>query len=150
MITNAKVLERFLWIARGLSLSRRIRHLEERWMYYLAFGTVKHILSPWSDISLNILCRLTVGSSLYVGQHPRKCSALCANLPIREYPISTLLHCVCRASLVHHHGDARAPRTTRSVQSVLSYLGVLRLTDYPSIPIRAYSSPRLRPRDLSQ
>lgn len=29
---------RFVWIARGLSLSRRIRHLEERWAYYLAFG----------------------------------------------------------------------------------------------------------------
>lgn len=28
----------FVWIARGLSLSRRIRHLEERWAYYLAFG----------------------------------------------------------------------------------------------------------------
>ena len=29
---------RFVWIARGLSLSRRIRHLEERWAYYFAFG----------------------------------------------------------------------------------------------------------------
>ncbi|KAH8833530.1 etoposide-induced protein 2.4-domain-containing protein [Flagelloscypha sp. PMI_526] len=28
----------FLWIARGMSLSGRIRHLEERWSYYLAFG----------------------------------------------------------------------------------------------------------------
>ncbi|PBK77973.1 EI24-domain-containing protein [Armillaria solidipes] len=28
----------FLWIARGMSLSRRIRYLEERWAYYLAFG----------------------------------------------------------------------------------------------------------------
>ncbi|KAJ3823767.1 etoposide-induced protein 2.4-domain-containing protein [Lentinula raphanica] len=28
----------FVWIARGMSLSRRIRHLEERWSYYLAFG----------------------------------------------------------------------------------------------------------------
>ena len=29
---------RFVWIARGLPLSRRIRHLEERWAYYFAFG----------------------------------------------------------------------------------------------------------------
>ncbi|KAF8061563.1 etoposide-induced protein 2.4-domain-containing protein [Lyophyllum atratum] len=28
----------FVWMARGLSLSRRIRHLEERWAYYFAFG----------------------------------------------------------------------------------------------------------------
>ncbi|CAL1703697.1 unnamed protein product [Somion occarium] len=27
----------FIWIARGLSLSRRLRHLEERWAYYFAF-----------------------------------------------------------------------------------------------------------------
>ncbi|KAF7295062.1 hypothetical protein MIND_01044500 [Mycena indigotica] len=28
----------FVWIARGMSLSGRVRHLEERWAYYLAFG----------------------------------------------------------------------------------------------------------------
>ncbi|KIY66291.1 hypothetical protein CYLTODRAFT_377968 [Cylindrobasidium torrendii FP15055 ss-10] len=28
----------FIWIARGLSLSRRIRFLEERWVYFLGFG----------------------------------------------------------------------------------------------------------------
>jgi len=28
----------FVWVARGMSLSRRIRYLEERWAYYLAFG----------------------------------------------------------------------------------------------------------------
>lgn len=27
-----------MWIARGYSLSRRMRHLEERWAYYFAFG----------------------------------------------------------------------------------------------------------------
>ncbi|KAJ7870243.1 hypothetical protein B0H13DRAFT_2062089, partial [Mycena leptocephala] len=31
---------RFVWIARGLSLSGRVRHLEERWAYYLAFGQI--------------------------------------------------------------------------------------------------------------
>lgn len=29
----------FVWISRGLSLTRRVRHIEERWGYYLAFGT---------------------------------------------------------------------------------------------------------------
>ncbi|KAF9050664.1 hypothetical protein BDZ89DRAFT_1098721 [Hymenopellis radicata] len=28
----------FIWVARGYSLSRRIRCLEERWVYFLAFG----------------------------------------------------------------------------------------------------------------
>ncbi|EKM55925.1 uncharacterized protein PHACADRAFT_174086 [Phanerochaete carnosa HHB-10118-sp] len=28
----------FIWIARGYSLSRRMRYLEERWAYYFAFG----------------------------------------------------------------------------------------------------------------
>jgi hypothetical protein len=32
------VLERFIWIARGLSLAKRIKHLEERWAYYFGFG----------------------------------------------------------------------------------------------------------------
>ena len=33
------VRSRFIWIARGFSLSRRLRHLEERWAYYFAFGS---------------------------------------------------------------------------------------------------------------
>ncbi|TDL27609.1 hypothetical protein BD410DRAFT_740801 [Rickenella mellea] len=28
----------FIWIARGYTLAQRIRHVEERWAYYLAFG----------------------------------------------------------------------------------------------------------------
>ncbi|KAG7092401.1 hypothetical protein E1B28_008758 [Marasmius oreades] len=36
----------FVWIARGLSLSSRVRHLEERWAYYLAFGTHSTFRSP--------------------------------------------------------------------------------------------------------
>jgi etoposide-induced 2.4 mRNA len=30
-------------MARGMSLSRRIRHLEERWAYYLAFGSTSFL-----------------------------------------------------------------------------------------------------------
>lgn len=36
---------RFVWMAREMSLSRRVRHLEERWAYYLAFGPSLHLLS---------------------------------------------------------------------------------------------------------
>ncbi|KAI0050047.1 hypothetical protein FA95DRAFT_705703 [Auriscalpium vulgare] len=39
----------FLWIARGLSLSRRVRHLEERWAYYFAFGLPSAILCMWTS-----------------------------------------------------------------------------------------------------
>ena len=52
--------------------------------------------------------------------------------------------------LVHHHGNARPPHTTRSVQSILSHLGILGLTGHASVPIRAYSSLCLCPHDLSQ
>lgn len=30
--------ERFVWVAKGMNLAQRVRHLEERWAYYLAFG----------------------------------------------------------------------------------------------------------------
>jgi etoposide-induced 2.4 mRNA len=29
---------RFVWVARNSSLAQRVRHLEERWAYYFAFG----------------------------------------------------------------------------------------------------------------
>ena len=51
--------------------------------------------------------------------------------------------------LVHHHGDARPPRTCRPLQSVFSCL-IVKRTDHAPIPIRPYTSPRLHPRDLSQ
>jgi hypothetical protein len=34
------------WIARGFSLPRRVRHIEERWAYYLAFGTFSNLEPP--------------------------------------------------------------------------------------------------------
>ncbi|TFK42988.1 etoposide-induced protein 2.4-domain-containing protein [Crucibulum laeve] len=39
----------FVWIARGLSLSRRIRHIEERWAYYFAFGLPSAALCMWGS-----------------------------------------------------------------------------------------------------
>lgn len=44
----------FVWIARGLSLSKRIRHLEERWAYYFAFGLPLAILCNWSSSLANV------------------------------------------------------------------------------------------------
>ncbi|KAH9174199.1 hypothetical protein EDB89DRAFT_1953699 [Lactarius sanguifluus] len=43
----------FIWIARGLSLSRRIRYLEERWMYFLAFGLPSALLCMWGSTLAN-------------------------------------------------------------------------------------------------
>ncbi|KAJ7905335.1 etoposide-induced protein 2.4-domain-containing protein [Mycena olivaceomarginata] len=39
----------FVWIARGLSLSGRVRHLEERWAYYLAFGFPSAAVCIWGS-----------------------------------------------------------------------------------------------------
>ncbi|KAI9446809.1 hypothetical protein H4582DRAFT_1908551 [Lactarius indigo] len=43
----------FIWIARGLSLSRRIRFLEERWMYFFAFGLPSALLCMWGSTLAN-------------------------------------------------------------------------------------------------
>ncbi|KAJ7685033.1 etoposide-induced protein 2.4-domain-containing protein [Mycena polygramma] len=43
----------FIWIARGLSLSGRVRHLEERWAYYLAFGFPSAALCVWGSTFAN-------------------------------------------------------------------------------------------------
>ncbi|KAH7912123.1 etoposide-induced protein 2.4-domain-containing protein [Hygrophoropsis aurantiaca] len=39
----------FIWVARGLSLSRRVRHLEERWAYYFAFGLPSAAICTWGS-----------------------------------------------------------------------------------------------------
>ncbi|KAJ6630655.1 etoposide-induced protein 2.4-domain-containing protein [Mycena sp. CBHHK59/15] len=43
----------FVWIARGMSLSGRVRHLEERWAYYLAFGFPSAALCTWGSSLAN-------------------------------------------------------------------------------------------------
>ncbi|KAI0373323.1 hypothetical protein BV20DRAFT_938379 [Pilatotrama ljubarskyi] len=43
----------FIWIARGFSLSRRVRHLEERWAYYFAFGLPTAALCMWGSSLAN-------------------------------------------------------------------------------------------------
>jgi len=52
-ITALSFFKRFLWVARGLSLSRRIRYLEERWIYYLAFGLPSAVLCMWGSTLAN-------------------------------------------------------------------------------------------------
>ncbi|TFK84519.1 hypothetical protein K466DRAFT_496432 [Polyporus arcularius HHB13444] len=44
----------FIWIARGLSLARRVRHLEERWAYYFAFGLPSAALCMWGSSLANV------------------------------------------------------------------------------------------------
>ena len=53
-------------------------------MYYLAFGMAYSLMrSHFAERP----CRLTVGTHLHVGWHPRECGTLCAHLPVREYLI---------------------------------------------------------------
>lgn len=62
----------FLWIARGLSLSRRIRYLEERWMYYLAFGLPSAVLCMWGSTLANAaLFALIFPSYIIMAMHAR-------------------------------------------------------------------------------
>ncbi|KAI0637375.1 etoposide-induced protein 2.4-domain-containing protein [Trametes polyzona] len=44
----------FIWIARGFSLSRRVRHLEERWAYYFAFGLPSAAVCMWGSSLANV------------------------------------------------------------------------------------------------
>ncbi|KAF9466335.1 etoposide-induced protein 2.4-domain-containing protein [Collybia nuda] len=44
----------FVWIARGMSLSRRVRHLEERWAYYFAFGLPSAALCTFATGLANV------------------------------------------------------------------------------------------------
>lgn len=39
----------FVWVARGLSLASRVRHLEERWAYYFAFGFPSAAICTWGS-----------------------------------------------------------------------------------------------------
>ncbi|KAI9056880.1 hypothetical protein FKP32DRAFT_1638810 [Trametes sanguinea] len=43
----------FIWIARGYSLARRVRHLEERWAYYFAFGLPSAAICMWGSSLAN-------------------------------------------------------------------------------------------------
>ncbi|KAI0317863.1 etoposide-induced protein 2.4-domain-containing protein [Amylostereum chailletii] len=62
----------FIWIARGMSLSRRVRHLEERWMYYLAFGLPSATLCMWGSALANAaLFAILFPSYIIMAMHAR-------------------------------------------------------------------------------
>ncbi|ETW85470.1 hypothetical protein HETIRDRAFT_443500 [Heterobasidion irregulare TC 32-1] len=62
----------FTWIARGLSLSRRVRHLEERWAYYFAFGLPSAALCIWGSTLANAaLFALLFPSFIIMAMHAR-------------------------------------------------------------------------------
>ncbi|KAJ7738519.1 etoposide-induced protein 2.4-domain-containing protein [Mycena maculata] len=71
----------FVWIARGLSLSGRIRHLEERWAYYLAFGSPSAALCTWGSVPANaVVFALIFPLYIIMAIHAR---------PVPEDPYST-------------------------------------------------------------
>ncbi|KAH9932148.1 etoposide-induced protein 2.4-domain-containing protein [Amylocystis lapponica] len=62
----------FVWIARGLSLARRVRHLEERWAYYFAFGLPSAALCMWgSSLANAALFALFFPAYIIMAMHAR-------------------------------------------------------------------------------
>ncbi|KZT74136.1 hypothetical protein DAEQUDRAFT_661252 [Daedalea quercina L-15889] len=61
-----------VWISRGLSLSRRVRHLEERWAYYWAFGLPSTALCMWgSSLANAALFALVFPAYIIMAMHAR-------------------------------------------------------------------------------
>ncbi|EED81729.1 predicted protein [Postia placenta Mad-698-R] len=61
-----------VWIARGLSLARRVRHLEERWAYYFAFGLPSAALCMWgSSLANAALFALVFPGYIIMAMHAR-------------------------------------------------------------------------------
>ncbi|KAH8108159.1 etoposide-induced protein 2.4-domain-containing protein [Cristinia sonorae] len=62
----------FIWITRGHSLSRRLRHLEERWAYYLGFGLPTTALCMWGSTLANAaVFALVFPSYIIMAMHAR-------------------------------------------------------------------------------
>ncbi|KAF8136794.1 etoposide-induced protein 2.4-domain-containing protein [Boletus edulis] len=62
----------FIWIARGLSLSRRVRYLEERWPYFFAFGFPSAALCTWgSGLANATLFALLFPAYIIMAMHAR-------------------------------------------------------------------------------
>jgi len=72
----------FVWIARGLSLSGRVRHLEERWAYYFAFGFPAAALCTWgSSLANAVVFALVFPLYIIMAMHAR---------PVPDDPYSPL------------------------------------------------------------
>ncbi|EGO20993.1 hypothetical protein SERLADRAFT_452135 [Serpula lacrymans var. lacrymans S7.9] len=62
----------FIWVARGLSLSRRVRHLEERWAFYFAFGLPSAAICTWgSGLANAALFALMFPAFIIMAMHAR-------------------------------------------------------------------------------
>ncbi|KAH7889244.1 EI24-domain-containing protein [Phlebopus sp. FC_14] len=62
----------FIWVARGLSLSSRVRHLEERWAYYFAFGLPSAAICTWgSGLANAALFALLFPAYIIMAMHSR-------------------------------------------------------------------------------
>ncbi|PPQ79848.1 hypothetical protein CVT26_012599, partial [Gymnopilus dilepis] len=62
----------FVWISRGLSLSSRIRYLEERWAYFFAFGLPSAALCTWGSTLANAaLFALIFPAYIIMAMHAR-------------------------------------------------------------------------------
>ncbi|KAJ7063152.1 etoposide-induced protein 2.4-domain-containing protein [Mycena amicta] len=71
-----------VWIARGMNLSGRVRHLEERWAYYLAFGLPPAALCSFgSSLANAVLFALIFPLYIIMAVHAR---------PVPEDPYSPL------------------------------------------------------------
>ncbi|KAF7304616.1 hypothetical protein MKEN_01175500 [Mycena kentingensis (nom. inval.)] len=72
----------FGWIARGVNLSRRVRHVEERWAYHLAFGLpITAACSFASSLTNAVVFALLFPLYIIMAMHAR---------PIPEDPYSPL------------------------------------------------------------
>ncbi|KAI0928059.1 hypothetical protein AcW2_004192 [Taiwanofungus camphoratus] len=61
-----------VWTARGLSLARRVRHLEERWAYYFAFGLPPTAICMWgSSLANAALFALVFPAYIIMAMHAR-------------------------------------------------------------------------------
>ncbi|PCH38477.1 hypothetical protein WOLCODRAFT_136303 [Wolfiporia cocos MD-104 SS10] len=61
-----------VWTSRGLSLARRVRHLEERWAYYFAFGLPTAALCTWgSSLANAALFALVFPAYIIMAMHAR-------------------------------------------------------------------------------
>lgn len=62
---------RFIWVARGLSLSGRVRYLEERWAYFFAFGLPLAVLCTWGSGLANAALFALLFPAVRVVRRPR-------------------------------------------------------------------------------
>lgn len=122
---------RFVWIARGLSLSGRVRYLEERWPYFFAFGLPSAAICTWGSGLANAALFALLFPA--VRTMPNPCHALVvARVALTELNFVSVI--------VYHHGYARKARSSRSVQSpvfVQERCSALSFAAYP------YSAPHI-------